>query len=308
MSKQILTLLFLIVLTAVLCSMDYYFLDIDIQKMTQTLTTITIAYAFFKVFLGEFTIKHVRNKKSRYVLRKTISYLFVLVSVLLILRLWVTDATALVAAYGFIAAAVAFAIQDFFKNFVGGLVVMFKDFYKVGDRITIDSASGDVIDIDLLYTELLEIQNWVSGDQPTGRIVSVPNGKILSKDVFNSTRDHSFIWDELHIPIPYGGNWKQAVEIIEKIILEKTGDVREVADKEIAKLHAKYFLSVANTESKTFIKLTDNWISIYGRYVCYARERRALNSDIMQAILEEFEVHKIDIASTTSVVSYEQNS
>ena len=305
MSKKILTLLSLSILTVVIFVANYYFEEINLLKVSQTLAAVTITYALFKVFLGEVIIKQVKNKKSKYVLRKTISSLFFLVATLFVLRLWITDTSALVAAYGFIAAAVAFAIQDFFKNFVGGLIIMFKNIYKVGDRISIGDTSGDVIDIDLLYTELLEIKEWVAGDQPTGRIVSVPNGKTLSKDVFNYTQDHSFIWDELHIPVPYGSNWKDAVAIIEKIILEKTSDVRKIADKEIAKLHNKYFLSVANTDSKTFIQLTDNWISIYGRYVCYARERRALNSEIMQAILEEFEKHNIEIASSTLVVTRE---
>jgi small-conductance mechanosensitive channel len=75
-----------------------------------------------------------------------------------------------------IAAAFTITLQDVAKNFVGGLSIFLKNIYRVGDRIEIASKKGDVIDIGLLYTTIMETNEWISGDQHTGRISLIPNG------------------------------------------------------------------------------------------------------------------------------------
>lgn len=244
------------------------------------------------------------RKKTRYTFRKVISLLHIFVTTLLILRIWIPDGTTLVAVYGFIAAAIAFSIQDVFKNFVGGLMIFMKNVYRVGDRITINNKTGDVVDIDIWYTYLLEIQEWVAGDQPTGRVVTIPNAEVITGSVSNYTDDHSFIWDEIHIPITYNSNWKKAEKIIQDTMDSYTTEITPVAQKEILKLEKKYFLSSANTQSNVFVQMTDNWISLYGRYLTYVRERRLLNSHINKAILEAFEKESdITVASATMTVT-----
>ena len=82
--------------------------------------------------------------------------------------------------------------------------------YRVGDRIEINQKFGDVIDIGLLYTTLMETREWVAGDQATGRLSIVSNGSVLAGAVQNYTRDFSFIWDEISVPITYDSNWNEA--------------------------------------------------------------------------------------------------
>ena len=221
----------------------------------------------------------------------------------MVARIWITDTGVLVAAYGFVAAAVAFSIQDFFKNFVGGLILLLKGNYKVGDRVMIKEITGDVIDISLLYTSLLEIEGWVAGDQPTGRIVMIPNSVNLSGVITNYTEDHTFIWDEMHIPVPYGSDWEKARDIIKEITNAETDSITQEARPELEKLRNKYFLSEANIEPSVYIKMTDNWISLHVRYITKTHERRIVSNILSQKILKALNEAKIEIASATMEVT-----
>jgi small-conductance mechanosensitive channel len=104
------------------------------------------------------------------------------------------------------------------KNFVGGFIVLAGQPYEVGDRIEIAGESGDVIDIGVMSTTLLEIGGWVHGDQPTGRVTIIPNGRVLTQQVHNYTKDHSFIWEELTISLTYDSDWQQVWDILLTIV------------------------------------------------------------------------------------------
>lgn len=104
---------------------------------------------------------------------KALSVLSIVFIIVFILQIWVTDTSSLLVSYGIIGAGLAFALQDVFKNFVGGILIIVSGYYRVGDRITIDDKSGDVMDIGILNTTLMEIRGWVGGDQPSGRLLMI---------------------------------------------------------------------------------------------------------------------------------------
>lgn len=302
--KKNIIIISLMVVTTLLWLSNYYYSEWNLQKISLSSTILTTSYLLFKVFLQKALSVRVIGKKARYNANKFISLSHIFITAIILFRVWVPDTTTLVAVYGFLAAAIAFSIQDVFKNLVGGILIFMKGVYKVGDRVKINDVVGDVVDIDIWYTYVLEIQEWVSGDQATGRVVSVPNEAVITGTIANYTDDHDFIWDEIHIPISYNSDWKRAKTIIQEIMDNHTQDVMKVASKNIEKLEEKYFLTSANIESNVFVKMTDNWISLYGRYITHVRQRRVLGSNINIAILEAFEKeNNITVASATMVVT-----
>ena len=221
----------------------------------------------------------------------------------MILRIWLPNAQALLVSYGLIAAGVAISLQDFFKNIVGGIIVFVGGVYRVGDRIEVNGKFGDVIDIGILYTSLLEMREWVKGDQATGRIVTIPNGYVLSSNINNYTRDHSFIWDEIMLPITYKSNWKKAIKLIREIVTKETMELTKKAEKEISALENKYYVSKRNVEPDVFLLPTDNWIAFHIRYITEVRERRILHNKLVKLILEKIQKEPdITIASTTMAI------
>lgn len=82
----------------------------------------------------------------------------------------------------------------------------------------------------------------------------------------NYSKDHNFIWDEIHIPIQYSDNWKLANDKILDIVKKETKDIVENANKEIANLEEKYYLGKRTAEPAIYLTATDNWISFDIRY------------------------------------------
>lgn len=222
------------------------------------------------------------------------------VSFIAVIVIWIAETQNILIAFGLIGAAIAFALQDIFKNFIGGILLFLNGMYRVGDRIEIDEKYGDVIDIGIFYTTLMEIKGWVSGDQVTGRLTLVPNGVVLAGTLQNYTRDFDFIWDEMTIPITYDSDWNEATTKILDIVKRETKDVSINALKIMEKIEGKYYFTKRSLEPAVFLTLTDNWITFGVRYVTDVRSRRVLHDRMGRMILSELaQSEKIKIASAT---------
>jgi len=202
--------------------------------------------------------------------------------------------------FGLVAAAFTLSMQDVAKNFAGGLNIFINRIYRVGDRIEIGSKKGDVIDIDIFYTTIMETNEWVSADLPTGRLSIIPNSLVLSNITNNYTKDFEFLWDEISFPITYNSDWVAAKKLIFEVMGQETSTVEELATKGISHMERKYFLSSGAMNADVFVRLTDNWIELTARYVTPVRQRRTVRSRISEKILEGIEkAENIKIASET---------
>jgi len=271
-----------------------------LEKGFYTCLASAVVYLLFEVLLEELVTKRIKVSKTRYSLRKFISVLSLATFALALVGIWIVEAQNILIAFGLIGAGVAIAVQDIFKNFIGGIMIFINGIYHVGDRIEINKKFGDVIDIGLLYTTLMEIREWIAGDQATGRLVTVPNGAVLAGTIQNYTRDFGFIWDEIAIPITYDSNWNEAKAKILDIVRKETKQMSESAEKTIVELEGKYYFTKRSLEPEIFISLTDNWINFGIRYITEVRQRRFLHDKLSRMILSEIEKsEKIKIASAT---------
>jgi len=288
-----------LILAGIFWTANYFYFSTYLEKSFYTFLVLSVIYLFFKILLQEKIAKTIKDKKTKYSFSKVISVLYIAVFVIILITIWVENPQDITVAYGLAGAGIAISLQDLFKNIAGGVVLFLSGIYRVGDRIEINEKAGDVMDIGILYTTILEIKDWVSGDQATGRLVSIPNGQILSNSVNNYTKDHNFIWDELHIPIAYSNDWKLAHDSILDIVKVQTKETVEQATKEIAGLEEKYYLDKRTAEPAIYLTSTDNWISFNIRYPTEVRNRRFLRDKITRLVLEELAQKKIKIASTT---------
>ena len=300
MMQRIVILLSLFGIAFALLFADSQYPDVSLQKGYVTAFAAAVCYLLLKLLLDELVIRRVRTAKTRYSLRKTTATLFLVMLTIVVLRIWLPNAQALLVSYGLIGAGVAISLQDVFKNIVGGIIIFANGTYRVGDRVEINGTFGDVIDIGMFYTSLLEIREWVAGDQATGRIVTVPNGLVLPQNVNNYTKDHSFIWDEIMLPITYKSNWEKAINLIRDVVTKETQEITQAAEQELSALEEKYYMSKRNVEPDVFLAPTDNWIAFHIRYIAPVRDRRLLHNTLVQQILKTVQAHAdITIASTT---------
>jgi len=271
MIRKALTLIVIVAVAALLWLLETRAPNVYVRKGFLTAATLAGLYLLFKIVIEEFLARGIKDAKTKYSLRKTFSIIYV-----------------------------AVALQDFFKNFAGGIIIFVTGIYRVGDRIEISSTYGDVIDIGIMYTTLMELRQWVDGDQETGRLTIIPNGYVLSGHVSNYNKDNNYVWDELMIPITYDSDWRAAERLILEIARCETEQTAAYAQKEIAKLGDKYYLFQRSTEAAVFLVMTDNWISFHIRYVADFKERRIRRNRLMRLLLEGIEkADNIKIASAT---------
>jgi len=127
-------------------------------------------------------------------------------------------------AIGIAGAGLAVALQDVIASVAGAFSIGFSSLYAVGDRVQIGDTRGDVIDIGLLRTTILETGNWVNADLYNGRIVRIPNNTVLKANVFNYSQGFRFIWDEIKVVLSTASDCQLARETFLRLTKEAVGD------------------------------------------------------------------------------------
>jgi small-conductance mechanosensitive channel len=204
-------------------------------------------------------------------------------------------------AVGIAGAGIAFSLQEVIVSLAGWIAISFGNFYKTGDRVQLGGIKGDVIDIAMLRTTLMEIGDWIGGDQYNGRIVRIANSFVFKEPVFNYSTDFPFLWDEITVPVKHGSDFRLAKDIFQRILNEITGDYSNNAQNAWKEMVSKYLIEAESVEPAVIMIINDNWLEFTLRYVVDFKKRRFTKDKIFNRILEEFEKTdgRVAIASTT---------
>lgn len=250
---------------------------------------------------GKLLEKNIRDESQMHTLRLLARKVTYVAAVVVILAILFGFGGNFATVLGILGAGVAFASQEVIGSFAGYLNIITGNIFRIGDRIRIGNVVGDVLDISLLRTTVMEIGEWVKADQYTGRIVSLANRVVFSDPVFNYTQHSRYLWDEVMIPVTYDSNWRRAVEIMLTKGQEITLHFQAEAKAEIDEMAKKYpSMHSPPVEPALYITMTDNWVDLTLRYIVEARERRTVKGQIHRELLEHLGAESgIKVASTT---------
>jgi len=235
--------------------------------------------------------KRIKNANLRHLSRKWIQYGRIIIIILILLFTWLKDPTSITTVIGFTSAGLALALHPVFMNIAGWLLIIIKKPINIGDRIEYKSIKGDVIDIQMFYTLILEVGNWVDGDQSTGRVVSIPNGKIFTENYFSTTKGFNGIWNEIKILITFNSNKDRAKKIIMDIANDLVNDeVLDTIRKEQVKMSKKYAIKPGKVTPITYFTIQPSGIQIELRYITLARNRRGIKTKLSESIYEAIHI------------------
>lgn len=276
------------------------FIQSDIGVKIIKAIGVLLIIILFTSIIKKIVPKYVQNTESRYKTRQFVnffSYLLIIISMILIFS---TQLTGIGVFLGVAGAGIAFALQEVIASIAGFIVIHFSHFYKVGDRVLVGGIKGDVIDIGILRTSLMEIGDWINGDLYNGRITRVANSFIFKEPVFNYSGDFPFLWDEVKIPIKTDGDFKYAREEFLKIITKIQGDYAKQAKEDWAKMTEKLMIENARVEPMISMSFNENWITFTLRYVVDYKSRRGTKDKIFTEVLELINQSKgkIEVASS----------
>jgi small-conductance mechanosensitive channel len=233
--------------------------------------------------------------------------------VIALVSVWFDNPARLATVAGLFTAGVAFALQRVITAFAAYIVILRGSTFSVGDRIVMGGVRGDVIALDPFQTTILEMGEtpaeqadapaaWVHSRQFTGRIVTVNNGMIFDLPVYNYTRDFPYLWDEIHMPIPYDADDARAEAIVLEAARRHAVRPQQIADDQRRLLQDRYGLAAAQLEPHTYYRLTDNWIEITVRFLVPDHGTRAAKDKMYREILAAFREANISVASGTYAI------
>ncbi len=255
-----------------------------------------IAKALQKSFLSR-----IKDTDNRYRAKKFSNFISYFLIVVLLTVVFNDKLGGLTVALGVAGAGIAFALQEVIASFAGWMAIMFGGFYKTGDRVQLGGIKGDVMDIGILRTTIMETGQWVDGDQYNGRIVLIANSFVFKEPVFNYSGDFPFLWDELKVPIQFGSDYALTNELLLEVGREIAGDLSLRSREKWMALQIKYRLEEAVTEPMVFVVVNDNWVEYTLRYVVGYKKRRLTKTELFSKILTRVEQTngKIKFASAT---------
>lgn len=159
-------------------------------------------------------------------------------------------------------------------------------FYSTGDRVQLGGIVGDVIDIGVLRTTLMETGQWVKGDLYSGRIVLVANSFIFKEPVFNYSGDFPFLWDEITVPIKHGSDHRLARQMLQTVANEVVGDYVPQVHETWNAMQRKYLIEDANINPSVTLVANDNWIEFTIRFIVDFKCRRSTKDRLFEGILD----------------------
>jgi len=207
-------------------------------------------------------------------------------------------------AFGAIGAGVAFAVQEVIASLAGWLTILLAQFYRIGDRVELGGIKGDVIEIGILRTRLMEIGQWIGSDLYNGRTVLVANSFIFKQPVFNYSGTFPYIWDEIHLPFRYDSDPRIAEAMLERVVGDVTREYTQKAQQAWDRMLEKYRIPPAHMAPLVTMVTTDNWMAFTARYMVDYRARRTTQHEIFTRILQEISASdgKIALGSSTSQI------
>ncbi|HNU07663.1 MAG TPA: mechanosensitive ion channel family protein, partial [Pyrinomonadaceae bacterium] len=274
--------------------------DPTVQKIGIAIVAIGIVVAVSRLVKTSIS-RYVKSSDIRYRIRKFTTFASYVVAAFLLTLVFSDRLSGLTVAMGVAGAGIAFALQEVIASFAGWFAVTFVSFYNPGDRVELGGIKGDVIDISFLRTTLMEVGEWVDGDLYTGRVVRVANSFVFKAPVFNYSGDFPFLWDEIKIPVKYGGDHRLARKILGDVAEEVVGDYSRSAVKSWEELVKKYLLEDPGVGPVVTLVANDNWMEFTLRYVVDYKLRRTTKDLLFTRIIDEFDRSegKVEFASAT---------
>jgi small-conductance mechanosensitive channel len=208
-----------------------------------------------------------------------------IVVVLLILLVTFGRPTQLGTFLGLAGAGLTVALKDFIIAFFGWFVLMGKNGVRLGDWVEINGVTGEVVELGMFHTVLLETGNWTDSGHPTGRRVTFTNGFAVEGHYFNFSTSGQWLWDELQIVLPAGQNPYPVVEAIQKIVLEATSEGARQAEQEWKSAAKSRDMKVSAAPAIN-VKPIVGGVEISVRYVTRANERSLLRAKLNHAAVD----------------------
>jgi small-conductance mechanosensitive channel len=183
-------------------------------------------------------------------------------------------------------AGLTVALKDFIVGFFGWFVLMGKDGIRPGDWVEINGVGGEVLEVGLFHTVLLETGNWTDAAHPTGRKITFVNSFAIEGHYINFSTSGQWLWDELQVQAPSGSDPYPIAEQIQKIVAEVTATKESVPNSGLPGVAFPNDKASASTAPSVSVRLEGSGVTILVRYLTRASERQEVRARLYRSLIE----------------------
>ncbi|HEX9198622.1 MAG TPA: mechanosensitive ion channel domain-containing protein [Acidobacteriaceae bacterium] len=241
------------------------------------------------------------DPRSVHTLRTIASLAIQLVTLIVLLLVIFGTPNQMPTILGLTTAGLTVVFQDFILAFFGWFVLMGKNGIRVGDWVEINGVGGEVVEIGLFRTALLETGNWTDKGHPTGRRVTFMNSFAVTGQFFNFSTAGQWMWDQISVNVPSGEGTYKTIEAIHKAVLEQTEKDAKLAETEWKGATKLQELGQFSATPSVDMRPAASGIDIQVRYVTRAGERFEMRNKLYETVINL--LHGPDGASAGAAVA-----
>ncbi|MFW6434770.1 MAG: mechanosensitive ion channel family protein [Halovenus sp.] len=273
------------------------------------LTQVLLVTAVVLAVLGAYTLllgyltERTEDKRRQHNLRNILRFGFIVVGIMGVFGVLTNQYLGLFFSLGIVGFAVTFALQQPLFSLIGWLYIMIKQPYNVGDRVKIEDSKGDVVEVDFFVTTLWEIGgDLVTSNQPSGRVITLPNSVVLSAHVYNySYREFPHVWNELTVQVAYETDLEFARQLMIDEADDYLGDEMELAIERYRKRLAETPVELEVGERPTVnVTQSESWVKLTLRYLVHPRRGQRVRNELYERILDRMNEHPDRVAFPVS--------
>jgi len=260
-----------------------------VRRIVRGAALIVIVVAIAKA-ASVYALGRIEDASTRFTLQRVVHLVVALIIALVVISIIFVNWYAAVAALGVGSIIIGLAVQTPMKSFIAWIYILVRQPYRVGDRIKIDDATGDVIDVGYLDTTLWEFGGqYISGDHPSGRLIKFPNEKVLDEIVWNySWPLFPYIWNEIKFQIAYQSDLKFVAETMQQIVENELGEEMMKRVEVFRQLLARTPVDELEVRARPRVIFRVDqvtWIDAIVRYVVSPREAGSVKTRLIPKLL-----------------------
>jgi len=262
-----------------------------IIKLNQSVMAVVLLLAIAKI-IDVYLIGRLDSPVARYNLRRVARLVLVLLLAFVVVSILFQNWYTAIVSLGLISLIMGFALQTPITSFIGWIYILARAPYRVGDRIKIGGATGDVIDVSYLDTTLWEFGgDLLSTDHPSGRVIKFPNSKILSSTVYNYTWPlFPYVWNEIKFSVAYESDLEFVAETMQRLAAEEVGERMMKHVRVYRELLAQTpvdQLEVREHPAVLFRVNANTWLDAIVRYLVHPKEAGRVKTRLIKKLLAE---------------------
>jgi len=282
------------------CAVVYWLLSVKLialpqagmniaERLLRGTALIVIVLAIARA-ISVYALARIEDSSTRFTLQRVMHLVVALAIAVIAISIIFVNWYGALAALGIGSIIIGLALQTPMKSFIAWIYILVRQPFRVGDRIQIGDATGDVIDVGYLDTTLWEFGGkYISGDHPSGRIIKFPNEKVLDEIVYNySWPLFPYIWNEIRFQVAYNADLEFIASTMQKITEEELGKEMIARVQTFRDLLARTPVDELEVHERprVIFRVSDNtWLEAIVRYLVQPREAGRVKTRLIKKLL-----------------------